>query len=384
MTTGKVQTTVPDWFHEAMVDHVFSVDATISSHAAKTATEIESVKLELCKLQQQQHNNSSCSAHDSSNAGGDVIKHLGRRVEEIAESLQHQQCTVQEVLGWMVSLVQATNLAKRRCDDADGCLQNVLNSMNIATKDKPDYPGVSRPAPNVHSDQSRGSEHQQKQAFKECRELEATISAKLDTDEKVMKSFVEDQVQIVQAFAVELEARIKQCDVRMDCITEASETVKGVLRQTVQAVKTIRWELANEKKYSNKLTGFLRKTKKKQDAEFYNLGEVDEHLMEALEGVERMVSFVDRSRLKSLASVQTFQSHEGDPIRMVLDDQANEKSTSSFGLDSFKLTGLKLKKQMTGTWAPTNSTLNWSSNRTNPLPGTLRGMEEKGATRASL
>jgi len=369
---------VPDWFHEAMVDHAFRVDATINRHAAKASTEMESVKLDLWKLQQQQqHHKGGRSTHDSNNAGADQLKRLGRRVEEMAESLQHQQITLQEVLERMKSVVQATAIAQRRCDDADGRLRDALNSGSIATHDNSACKTASNPSTALHvplSDQSGRSKTEaqstliserfggskmesqrmlilersgsleqqlssgpeQQQTLKACRELEATISAKMEEDEKAMRNFVEVHVSKVQDFAVVLEGSIKGCNARMEHIEAGIETVVQVLQPMGKAVKKLPLERCKTTGLSRKTTGLSKKTKKNQNMD----SEVDDKLMEKLDD-KLMAKLEEFEHMKpmmrfSKTSAQTSNSHVGDPLH-VFQDQVHDQTCSSATF-SYRLT----------------------------------------------
>lgn len=299
------------------MDHVFRVDDVINR-------QMESVKLDLWKLQQQEQFDGSRGTHDSGNVGGHQLKRLGHRVEEMNKSLQHQQCALQELLGRLASLVQATVIVQQRCDDTDRRLREALNSSNVATQDNSDCSKASwhhlppSMVPHVPvSDRSGNSEHRQEQTLKACQHLEATISAKMDNEEKTMRLFVEDHVLRVQEFAVALEGDVKQCNVRMEGMEEATETVTHVLQKTVQAVKALRKELTKE--HWDISTGLFSKTKKNQDAELETLHEVDEQLMEAFESVEQMGAALESGR----NSFGSRSSPQGDPFRMLQGSTSN-------------------------------------------------------------
>jgi len=234
---------VPDWFHDAMVDHAFRVNAAIDRHAAKASAEMELVKLDLWKLQQQQppHTAHACNNNnDTNNAGDDELKQLGRRVEELAETLLRQQCTLQEVLTQMVPLAQAAAIAQQRCNDTDRRLNNAMDSTQVKSGT------FSKQLPFPVCDASGGSVSQE-QLLKACWEVEASISKRLEEADTDMRNFVLDHVTHVQDFAQGLEASIKR-STRTKLVEERIRRVSLKMDLTLEAVKATVYSVSHKKK----------------------------------------------------------------------------------------------------------------------------------------
>mmetsp|Transcript_120088 Transcript_120088/g.233930 ORF Transcript_120088/g.233930 Transcript_120088/m.233930 type:complete len:344 (+) Transcript_120088:56-1087(+) len=267
--TAGVPLDVPEWFHEALTDHAFRVDAAINRQATKASTEMESVKLDLWEL--------------------------GCRVEEMGKSLQHQQNKLQEVVERTLSLAQTAAIMQQCCENTDRRLHDAFNSRNEASHDKSNSPGFFWPSMMLGLASGgqgqcqhpfQGSDQQHQQISKACWELEARTTTKRNVEMSAMRQLLEEQIWHVQDVAVGLDESIKRYDGRMDDVEENIRMLNKTLHYMLQATKSMGLAIKRESGMTPITQSWKLFGKSKQDEASKNLPRQDGDLDAALEALD--------------------------------------------------------------------------------------------------